>query len=352
MSKNKRNELLKQFPFLFEEQICPICNKKFFIHYDLIKRKANILKNNKNYKLIIACCTSHRTILQMKILGSALSDKELHKTIVKTKKNNIDKDGLNGLQRVARKAIQTKRKDIDENGLDGIQRGTNKAMISAKTRIDENGNNAYQRASIKGLNTKRKDIDENGLDGIQRGTLHAVQTVQKRYNVDCYFQTEEYKNYMKQPEVQKRTQQKVYNTKKKNGTFNISNPENIVYQALVYKFDFEDIIPQYKDKERYNFACDFYIKSLDLFIEINFYWTHGYEPFNYNNIEHLKLLKHWIEESNNINFKNEKKKQYKKAMYIWTIVDPKKFQIAKQNNLNYLAFYNWEQFFEWYCALP
>ena len=36
----------------------------------------------------------------------------------------------------------------------------------------------------------------------------------------------------------------------------------------------EDIIRQYKS-DLYPFACDFYIPSLDLYIECNYHWTHG-----------------------------------------------------------------------------
>ena len=31
--------------------------------------------------------------------------------------------------------------------------------------------------------------------------------------------------------------------------------------------------------DRYPFACDFYISSLDLFIECNYHWTHGGKPY-------------------------------------------------------------------------
>ena len=41
---------------------------------------------------------------------------------------------------------------------------------------------------------------------------------------------------------------------------------------------YPDVITQYKD-DRYPFACDFYIPSLDLFIECNYHWTHGGKPY-------------------------------------------------------------------------
>ena len=39
-----------------------------------------------------------------------------------------------------------------------------------------------------------------------------------------------------------------------------------------------DVITQYKD-DRYPFACNFYIPSLDLFIECNYHWTYGGKPY-------------------------------------------------------------------------
>lgn len=81
----------------------------------------------------------------------------------------------------------------------------------------------------------------------------------------------------------------IYKTKKKNHTFNTSKPEEESYNLLLHKYDKNDIIRQYKD-ERYPFSCDFYIKSLDLFIECNYHFTHGSHPFNADNIEDVKLL--------------------------------------------------------------
>lgn len=54
-----------------------------------------------------------------------------------------------------------------------------------------------------------------------------------------------------------------------NGTINTSRPENCVYEKLTTAFK-NDVVRYYSD-ERYPFECDFYIKSLDLFIECNFH---------------------------------------------------------------------------------
>ena len=54
---------------------------------------------------------------------------------------------------------------------------------------------------------------------------------------------------------------KRYNTMKRNNSFSISKPEEELYSYIKEKFS--SVIRQYKDKERYPFACDFYIPELD-----------------------------------------------------------------------------------------
>lgn len=89
---------------------------------------------------------------------------------------------------------------------------------------------------------------------------------QQLYDTDNYFKTSEFKAfYQKNKDIIKN---KEYETKRKRGTFNASKPEDIYYSHLVEKYGADDVIRQYKD-ERYPFACDFYIKSKDTFIELN-----------------------------------------------------------------------------------
>ena len=41
-------------------------------------------------------------------------------------------------------------------------------------------------------------------------------------------------------------------------------------------------------------------------------------------------------------------KQYENAIHVWTISDPLKRKIAKENNLNWLEFFTIDQFMTWY----
>ena len=103
------------------------------------------------------------------------------------------------------------------------------------------------------------------------------------------------------------------------------------YKYLISKYDYDDILPQYMDIDRYPFACDFYIKSLDLFIEINGMWTHGGHPFDENNDEDMKKLTIW---------RTKNTKFYNQAIYVWTDLDVRKRNIAKKNKLNYIELFS------------
>ena len=125
--------------------------------------------------------------------------------------------------------------------------------------------------------------------------------------------------------------QKEYETKKHNNSFNISKPEEDYYEYHLTSYDKDDIIRQYRS-EKYHCNCDFYIKSQDLYIECNYSWVHGPHPFNIQDEEDKQLLEEWKLKSNNSNY-------YKQAIYIWTDLDARKQQIARENNLNYKLIY-------------
>lgn len=122
-----------------------------------------------------------------------------------------------------------------------------------------------------------------------------------------------------------------YLTRKKNGTFNSSSQEEKYYKKLCDIFGDEDVMPQYTDG-RYPFNCDFYVKSLDLFIELNFHWTHGDKPFDPNDEDCLSKLASWKEKSKSSEY-------FVNAIKVWTIRDVEKVNIAHRNNLNLIVLY-------------
>ena len=177
-------------------------------------------------------------------------------------------------------------------------------------------------------------------------TKKTKETCLQKYGVDNYSKTEEWKNKVKETNLYRYGVQnaaknrdiinKGLQTKRINQSFNKSEPEEKIYNLLLKKFS--KVKRQYKSKE-YPFACDFYIAPLDLYIEYQGIWTHGKEPYNENKEEHKKIIEKW---------KNKNSKFYNMAIEVWTKRDPVKRQIAEKNNLNWLEFFNLDQFMRWY----
>ena len=147
------------------------------------------------------------------------------------------------------------------------------------------------------------------------------QTSLPRYGVEFPVQT-------------KAVQNKIYRTKKKNHTVNSSKSEEYMYDLLVSRFGEDDIEHQYKHDNRYPFVCDFYIKSLDLFIELNAHWSHGGHWFG-GNADDLSVLNKWWSKVH-----CDGSSYYRDAIETWTIRDVKKRITAIENNLNYVVFWN------------
>lgn len=213
---------------------------------------------------------------------------------------------------------------------------------------------SWQREDVK-EKIKQTSLDRYGTEypvQSEESKEKTKQTCLKKYGVDNYAKTDECKEKYKKtcrkkfnvdnarlaPEViakikaiEKESIEKCIKTKKINHSFNTSSPEEAYYIKLVETYGIENVIRQYSD-ERYPFMCDFYIKSLDLFIELNLHWTHGYHKFDTNNQEDLAKLIKWQEKAKTSDF-------YKNAIKVWTIKDIKKYEYAKKNNLNYKVYY-------------
>lgn len=205
-------------------------------------------------------------------------------------------------------------------------------------------NNSYQKANEKRKITKNEKYGNPNFTNFQK----AKQTYMKKYGVDNPAKAECIKNKIKNTNIKKygetsplkikeikklsytyQSMHKKYNTHKRNHTFNSSKIEQQFKEYLEqnYPNDFEY---QYRS-ELYPFNCDFYIKSLNLYIEINGSWTHGGHPFNENNQDDINRLN---------DMKSKNTKYYQNAIYVWTNLDIKKRNTAKENNLNYLEIFS------------
>ena len=140
------------------------------------------------------------------------------------------------------------------------------------------------------------------------------------------------------PEQKAEKLEKEIATKRANNSFRDSNPELEYYNYLVSKYGANDVIRQYTDERYMNpetkrkWWCDFYIPSKDLFIECNYSWVHGGRPFDENDQDCLDTLEFWCERA-------QVSKYTKQAIYVWTVLDPMKREVAKKNKLNFMEIY-------------
>lgn len=113
-----------------------------------------------------------------------------------------------------------------------------------------------------------------------------------------------------------------------------SEAKEIVFTKLVEKFGRKNVMYQYGihpyDK-RYPFHCDFYIKSLDLFIELNCHYSHHTHWFDENNHDDTLRRKNMLDSG---------KRRSINAVKIWCEKDLEKRDFAKKNKLNYLVFWD------------
>ena len=161
------------------------------------------------------------------------------------------------------------------------------------------------------------------------------ETNNKKYGHDYFTQTDEFKQKIAKNADQ--IKKKRYETMKNRGYLgaNTSKEEILLGEELLRKFF--NVKKQYKT-DLYPFPCDFYIPELDLYIEYQGYWTHGFEPY-VGTDKQLKKVAVW---------KQKNSKAYNRAMRTWTIIDPLKRKIAKDNNLNWIEFFTIDEFYNWY----
>lgn len=188
--------------------------------------------------------------------------------------------------------------------------------------------------------TKQTNVEKYGAKNVyasEYGKQKIKETNLEKYNETSWTKSKEGREFLKNFTNSKEYKNKQYNTKKKNNSFNTSKIENKL--ELLLRELFPDLETQYKSKV-YPFNCDFYIPSLDLYIEYNGIWTHGGCFYDENNEDNRNTLEKWKEAS-------EHSKFYQNAIETWTIRDLNKLNTALKNNLNYVVWFNQEQALDW-----
>lgn len=165
----------------------------------------------------------------------------------------------------------------------------------------------------------------------------------KQKKIDTYKARTGYDSPMHNPE----DKAKILEASKKAKLLNGYKSKNEIYfEEQLKKLGLEknkDFYAEYNKDERYPFYCDFYLVKQDCFIELNCCHMHGNHWYNSSNNEDTKMLE--ILKSRI----SPEHPQYKQMVYVWTISDPKKREIAKQNNLNYVVLWNQKEIEKWFA---
>lgn len=154
----------------------------------------------------------------------------------------------------------------------------------------------------------------------------AVQTFLSRYGVDnpMYVSAvrEKHLSSVQSDEVN----QKRIDTKRKNDSFNTSLSEYRLGELLREKFGEADVFSNYISTQ-YPYKCDYYIKSRDLYIELNAHWSHGGHWYDAALDE--RVVTDWMGKS----------AFYRNAAQTFSERDVVKREVARVNGLNYVVFW-------------
>ncbi len=139
-------------------------------------------------------------------------------------------------------------------------------------------------------------------------------------------------NSVQIPEIR----ESIMEARRRNGTLSTSMFEVEMKRLLIERFGEHDVQHSVKVDDRYPDYVDFYIKSRDLFIEMNAdasHCGHWYDPESDVDQKRLATL---TERANGLN----RPSRYRNSIRVWTVRDPEKRQRAKEHSLNYLVFWD------------
>ena len=204
-----------------------------------------------------------------------------------------------------------------------------------------------RRRQLETLRRNHPDLPADAQGPFEAPSVQAVARASHlaRYGVENPFAREDVKERLRQTLIQRygvdnpiksaEIRARVNKTKRENGTFNTSSPEDQLYELLCDYVNQHDmtVVRQYRDKTRYPFSVDFYIPERDLFIELNGSWVHGGHWYDAGCEMDQNLVRAWLK-------KGEQSKYYRKAVKTWTQRDVLKRQTACKAGLNYVVLWD------------
>ena len=253
-------------------------------------------------------------------------------------KSNLEKYGVEHTSQL--KEVTDKRTKSRADHVDKIQQHVRESLYKKYGAYDVM-HIPHILQKIKDTNLKKFGV-EFPLQQLKKENCEIYQKISQtcinKFGVDSPLKNKEIREKIKQTNIQKYgvdnplKNKEIWKKSQDNRQISSkSKLENNFLNYLKLKYESDDIITQYKSKE-YPYYCDFYIKSINLYIEIQGHWTHNDHPFDINNLNDQLIMNKW-------RTKSLSDKYYKNALNTWTIKDVEKRNTAIQNNLNYLEIF-------------
>lgn len=184
------------------------------------------------------------------------------------------------------------------------------------------------------LSSKNTFLDKYGVDNPMKNSniakvsvQHRQETMLRKYGVA---------NSAEDPCILN----KIWESRKRNKTMNTSRPETKMYECLVNIYGQEDVVHNSIIDKRYPYRVDFYIKSRDLFIELNGSFVHQNHWFDADDPMDISLAQKYECLMRKCELNNRTRSKYRRVLETWLSSDLQKREIAKSCNLNYLVFWD------------
>jgi hypothetical protein len=313
-SESINETVYRIFNHIDERPVCPMCGGK--------------LKFVKSFNSFCSksCSAKHSAIEYEKkhgVKSSLLLNRD------KVKQTMIEKYGVDNYAKT--KEFVGKMKETCQERY-GVESFTQTASYREKTKqtciekygVEHHLKSQDTREKIKSTINEKFGCDNafQNKDIIEDIKQKRKQTCIERYGTETWQQSEEHKQRVHQ------IKQKEYDTRKANNTWTTSSIEERIADWL--ESEHVDFERQYRS-DAYPFACDFWLKDYDLYIEIQGTWTHGGRPYNSFSIIDSNIVQQW---------RKKQSDYYDNAIYTWTKLDPKKRKMAKENGVNLLEIFS------------
>lgn len=250
-------------------------------------------------------------------------DKE---TVNNRRKTFIEKYGVSSYTKTEDYKQKVKDISLKKYGAEHYTKTNSVKEKQKNTVLQKYGKSSFFETTLFKQKSKQTCLQKYGVEYATQSDVSkqkSIQTCLSNYGTKYYVMTSDCREKAKNAQMA----QKGYTGSKK---------ENKIYSEL--KQYYPDIIREYKSKE-YPFFADFFIPSLNLYIEFNGMWVHCSHAYDETSEEDQKILRQWQNKAQTSSY-------YKRAIKIWTGSDVEKRNYAKEHNLNWLECWSEKELIE------